>query len=495
LSILKVNSCSIDRKSGGICTVQTDLQQIYSKSDSLLAQILLWKQARRHSLEDLIEKARNYAVTAHARINQLRKYTLQPYDVHLKAVAELVASVCDDEEMVAAAWLHDTVEDTPATFEELEAAFGSDVMHLVKELTDVSRPGDGNRAARKAIDREHTALASPRAKTIKLADIIDNCDDICRHDQRFGRVYLNEAKALLDVLSDGDRRLYAKAAQLVSIHDAKLGQISSSSFDQREQSLDTWSSIRSESGHHGIRLFTEAFAARDIQQPLLSVDAETVSRLPFGEWPLAKAAIAGVRENGSITGYLVRDDRAGEQSPRIRQIDQRQLVGLESSLVDVIHVLTHFTYCFVELEGTVVGVISRVDIEKPVVRMWLFGFIILIEVQVVELIRVEWPDNGWVGLVSEGRLEKARQLQSERMRRGYPADLLDCLQFSDKLQIAIQNQEFTEALGFGSTSAAKKALKDLESLRNNLAHGQDITRHDWPPIVRLARRIQQLYGG
>jgi len=446
-------------------------------------------------LEDLIEKARDYAVNAHARINQLRKYTLQPYDVHLKAVAELVASVCDDTAMVAAAWLHDTVEDTPATFEELEETFGADVMHLVKELTDVSRPGDGNRAARKAIDREHTALASPRAKTIKLADIIDNCDDICRHDQRFGRVYLNEVKELLQVLTEGDRRLYAKAAKLVSIHDASLGLAPSSRSEQSERLLAAWNSIRSESGQHGIRLFTEAFAARDIQEPLLSFDAETINMRPPGEWPWAKATIAGVRENGLVTGYLTRDEQKGEPPPRIRQIDQRQLVGLESSLVDVIHVLTHFTYCFVELEGTVVGVISRLDIEKPVVRMWLFGFIILIEVQIVTLIRAEWPDNGWVGLVSEGRLEKARQLQSERMRRGYPADLLDCLQFSDKLQIAIQNQEFTEALGFGSTSAAKKALKDLESLRNNLAHGQDITRHDWPPIVRLARRIQQLYGG
>jgi len=78
-------------------------------------------------LEDLVEKARNYAINAHARINQLRKYTLQPYDVHLRAVADMVASICDDKAMIASAWLHDTVEDTPATFEDLEEAFGADV--------------------------------------------------------------------------------------------------------------------------------------------------------------------------------------------------------------------------------------------------------------------------------------------------------------------------------------------------------------------------------
>ena len=128
-----------------------------------------------------------------ARINQLRKYTRQPYDVDLKAVAELVASVCDDQAMIAAAWLHDTVEDTPATFEDLEREFGADVMNLVKELTNVNKPGDGNRAARKALTAAHRR-SFPRAKTIKLADIIDNGEDIRRHDAKFGRVYLDEQR-------------------------------------------------------------------------------------------------------------------------------------------------------------------------------------------------------------------------------------------------------------------------------------------------------------
>ena len=53
---------------------------------------------------------------------------------------------------------------------------------------------------------------------------------------------------------------------------------------------------------------------------------------------------------------------------------------------------------------------------------------------------------------------------------------------------------FMDAAGFGSVAAAKKVIKDLESLRNNLAHGQDVTSHDWPQIFRLARRVRQMYG-
>jgi (p)ppGpp synthase/HD superfamily hydrolase len=52
--------------------------------------------------------------------------------------------------------------------------FAKEVVALVEMLTDVSKPEDGNRAVRKEIDRQHTALASPEGKTIKLADLIDN---------------------------------------------------------------------------------------------------------------------------------------------------------------------------------------------------------------------------------------------------------------------------------------------------------------------------------
>jgi len=61
-------------------------------------------------MNSLIERARTFATSAHQRIGHQRKYNNQPYDVHLQAVAKLVAGVTDDPEMIAAAWLHDTLE-------------------------------------------------------------------------------------------------------------------------------------------------------------------------------------------------------------------------------------------------------------------------------------------------------------------------------------------------------------------------------------------------
>ena len=92
----------------------------------------------------LVERARAFAIDAHTRIDQRRKYSQQPYSDHLASVASIVASVSEDEEMIAAAWLHDVVEDTPATLYDIETAFGKTVVALVGNLTDVSKLCDGN---------------------------------------------------------------------------------------------------------------------------------------------------------------------------------------------------------------------------------------------------------------------------------------------------------------------------------------------------------------
>jgi guanosine-3',5'-bis(diphosphate) 3'-pyrophosphohydrolase len=166
-------------------------------------------------MTDMVERARMFATAAHAAVGQLRKYTFEPYIVHPAEVAEIVASVGGSDAQVAAAWLHDTVEDTGVTSELIRKEFGDEVATLVGWLTDVSRPDHGNRAARKAVDRAHTASAPAEAQTIKLADLICNTKSIVAHDPEFARVYLAEKRALLEVMTKGDARLREQAMQQI----------------------------------------------------------------------------------------------------------------------------------------------------------------------------------------------------------------------------------------------------------------------------------------
>ena len=153
----------------------------------------------------VITAAKVMAGKAHE--GQTRKYSSLPYIVHPIEVATIVESAGGTDEMIAAALLHDVIEDTDFTYE--------DIADLVQGMTEVAKPEDGNRAKRKSMDKDFLAQQSPEVQTIKYADVISNTQDIALHDPSFAKVYITEIKALLEVIDKGDPTLYAKAKDIV----------------------------------------------------------------------------------------------------------------------------------------------------------------------------------------------------------------------------------------------------------------------------------------
>ena len=159
----------------------------------------------------LVDRARVFATAAHAAVGQLRKYTNEPYIVHPTEVAEIVRSVPHTAEMLCAAYLHNVVEDTGVTVEDVWREFGCVVASYVQWLTDISKPEDGNRAERKRIDREHLRNAPAEVHTIKCADLCSNIQSIAKHDPNFAVIYLCEKRALLEVMTKADPVALKKA--------------------------------------------------------------------------------------------------------------------------------------------------------------------------------------------------------------------------------------------------------------------------------------------
>lgn len=156
-----------------------------------------------------------FAIAAHEAVQQKRKYTGEPYWKHCESVAFNVKENGGTEDMVCAAWMHDTVEDANIELYLIENLFGKKVADLVSGLTDVSKAEDGNRTARKEVDRAHTAEQSAECKTIKLCDLIDNAGSILQHDKDFAKVYIKEKELLLEVLKEGDSYLWNVANDTV----------------------------------------------------------------------------------------------------------------------------------------------------------------------------------------------------------------------------------------------------------------------------------------
>ena len=166
---------------------------------------------------DMPQRALEFATKAHE--GQERKYSGAPYIIHPVAVSKIVATVKHTPEMLAAAYLHDVVEDTDVTINDIEQEFGDVVANLVYWLTDISKPEDGNRATRKAIDAQHYAKGPADAQTIKIADLIDNSLDIYKNDPNFWKVYKQEKLKILDLLVDADPVLVERAKIVIETAD------------------------------------------------------------------------------------------------------------------------------------------------------------------------------------------------------------------------------------------------------------------------------------
>ncbi len=69
---------------------------------------------------------------------------------------------------------------------------------------------------------------------------------------------------------------------------------------------------------------------------------------------------------------------------------------------------------------------------------------------------------------------------------------MDCLQFSDKAQIVVRNEALRSQAGFASRKRGEAVIKDLEALRNSLAHAQDIIAFDWGVIVQLSENLDRV---
>lgn len=171
-------------------------------------------------MNDIVLRSKILAVESHDSIGHKRKYTKESYWHHTFSVASIVSEYSQDEDIISAAILHDILEDVSWVTEDIIGFWISKrVASLVVEVTDISKPEDGNRKTRKHIDKCHLAQASANAQTIKLADLIDNTISILEHDHHFAKLYLEEKEALLKVLNKGNTALYERARK--SLFEAK----------------------------------------------------------------------------------------------------------------------------------------------------------------------------------------------------------------------------------------------------------------------------------
>lgn len=147
----------------------------------------------------VFEQALAFALNAHA--GQTRKTGHTPYILHPAEVAAIAATLTDDPEVLAAAVLHDTVEDTAMTLDDIRKVFGDRVAALVAGDTEnqyVGTPREKSWRTRKEQSFHHLRIASHDAKIIWMADKLSNM-------RSFYSLYLSEGDAMWEHFNQRDK--------------------------------------------------------------------------------------------------------------------------------------------------------------------------------------------------------------------------------------------------------------------------------------------------
>lgn len=153
----------------------------------------------------LLLEADATAAEAHARAGQV--YAGQPYIVHPRAVAKRLAEYLDDVEILAAALLHDTLEDTDLDKSHLVAQFGHRVAQMVDDVTSKA-PRDLSRRERVQREAARLATVAPDSKSLKCADVIENLAGVRQLNLRFATVYVPEKRIISTNLVGAHPELY-----------------------------------------------------------------------------------------------------------------------------------------------------------------------------------------------------------------------------------------------------------------------------------------------
>jgi hypothetical protein len=235
-------------------------------------------------------------------------------------------------------------------------------------------------------------------------------------------------------------------------------------------------------------LFERSITVREIAEPLASFDfscsIDEVNKFMVKQ----DYDVIGIRKDGIIDGYVKKSDLLGGKFDIIN-FQEEEKFPQSKSLIDVFKAFQSLERIFVLVFGQVGGIVTRGDLQKSAIRMWLFGIISLIEMQLLRIIREQYPDDGWKSLLIGKRLTDAENILNLRREKNVAIDLADCLQICDKSTIVLKTEEVLRKLCVDKKSC-KRFFKDLETLRNNLAHAQDIITGNWPGIIDLAKNAE-----
>jgi hypothetical protein len=255
---------------------------------------------------------------------------------------------------------------------------------------------------------------------------------------------------------------------------------------QQRDKVSSYKNLRS--------LYEQNITVNSIAEPLdtcnLNDDASIIKNMMV----IKDYDFLGIEDNGIVIGYVVRDElMEGICKEYYRRFSPTDLVSESTPLLHTLFIFKENERIFV-LEGNrVTKVVTLADLQKPPIRMLLFGLISLLEMHLYRVINDYFPNDTWKQHLNPKRIKLAEDLFSLRKSKNEAIQLSDCLQICDKRDIILNESRLRELLGIETKSKGNHFFKKLEELRNNLAHSQNLnTENSWNETLSLIEQTERL---
>lgn len=241
-------------------------------------------------------------------------------------------------------------------------------------------------------------------------------------------------------------------------------------------------------------LFEHGITVKYITEKLQSCDANEDACAVIESMEASDFDVMGIEEEGIAYGYVEHSCLITGPCRNYQHIfHPSELISESTPLVDLFPILCNAPRVFVLDGNRVTGIITRGDLQKAPVRMFLFALETLLEMFLLNLIQFYYPRDSWQKILKKKRLEAVRRLHHERQARNEAIGFSDCLQLCDKRELVLKCPQAREYLGFKTKRAGDLMLKEVEYLRNKLAHAQDIiSGSSWPQVIRLAIAVEAI---
>ena len=240
--------------------------------------------------------------------------------------------------------------------------------------------------------------------------------------------------------------------------------------------------------------------AHSIFEPLHCCLTDSPADQVAAEMKQLKFDVAGVRatQGGRLLGMVSREGLTkGTAAEHLEPLVPDAVFVDATPMSRVLAALGRREYILVRTRQDANGIVTRADLNKPPVRVYMFGLVSLLEMHMTYWLRTCYPDEAWQHAIAPARVKKARELRAMRESRREDLELVDCIQFCDKRIAVLASTEILAKFGLSDQADARAKLTQAERLRDLLAHSQsDLDEGaSWPAVVSLAEKTEFMLAG